>query len=158
MRDVHRGRCARSHDRPRVGIRAGVPRRGAIRGDSGPDSARRRIGAARFHGAMDALLDAVHSPGRSSERWTHPFGPMPGGDVRSARGIRRVVHGWDLATSTGQAWDPPDDVVAEVDAFARQAITRRDPRRRHVRRRGTGAGGCDAAAAVGGVQRSAVPE
>ena len=34
-----------------------------------------------------------------------------------------LVHGWDLATSTGQPWNLSDDLVAAVDGFARQAIT-----------------------------------
>jgi uncharacterized protein (TIGR03086 family) len=34
-----------------------------------------------------------------------------------------LVHGWDIATATGQPYDPPADVVSEVDAFARQAIS-----------------------------------
>jgi len=32
------------------------------------------------------------------------------------------VHGWDLATATGQPYRPPDALVADVGAFARQAI------------------------------------
>jgi uncharacterized protein (TIGR03086 family) len=38
-----------------------------------------------------------------------------------------LVHGWDLATATGQAYDPPTELVEEVDGFARQAIA--DPMR-----------------------------
>jgi hypothetical protein len=33
-----------------------------------------------------------------------------------------LIHGWDLATSTQQEWDPPASLVTEVDAFARQAL------------------------------------
>jgi uncharacterized protein (TIGR03086 family) len=33
-----------------------------------------------------------------------------------------LVHGWDLATATGQAYEPPDELVAAAAAFARQAI------------------------------------
>ncbi len=33
-----------------------------------------------------------------------------------------LVHGWDLATSTGQPYAPPDALVVEVDAFARRAV------------------------------------
>ena len=34
-----------------------------------------------------------------------------------------LVHGWDLATATAQPWAPSDELVAEVDAFARGAIS-----------------------------------
>ncbi|MGI8792524.1 MAG: hypothetical protein ACR2H3_05020 [Acidimicrobiales bacterium] len=34
-----------------------------------------------------------------------------------------LVHGWDLASATGQAYDPPADLVAAADAFARQAVS-----------------------------------
>jgi uncharacterized protein (TIGR03086 family) len=34
-----------------------------------------------------------------------------------------LVHGWDLAIASGQPYEPPDDVVAAVHAFARDAIT-----------------------------------
>jgi uncharacterized protein (TIGR03086 family) len=33
-----------------------------------------------------------------------------------------LVHGWDLATATAQPYRPPDDLVAEVDAFARTIL------------------------------------
>ena len=33
-----------------------------------------------------------------------------------------LVHGWDLATATGQPYEPRGALVAEVDAFARQAL------------------------------------
>jgi uncharacterized protein (TIGR03086 family) len=34
-----------------------------------------------------------------------------------------LVHGWDIATATGQSYEPSADIVAEVDAFTRQAIS-----------------------------------
>ncbi len=76
----------------------------------------------RFHGAMDALLGAVQSPGALQRTIDTPFGPMPGATFARLVAFDGLIHGWDLATSTGQAWNPPEDVVAEVDAFARQAI------------------------------------
>jgi uncharacterized protein (TIGR03086 family) len=72
---------------------------------------------------MTALLDAVQSPGALERTIETPFGPMPGAIFARLVAFDGLVHGWDLATSTGQAWDPPAEVVAEVDAFARQAIT-----------------------------------
>ena len=33
-----------------------------------------------------------------------------------------IVHGWDLATATGQSYDPPDALVAEVESFAREVL------------------------------------
>lgn len=76
----------------------------------------------RFQVAMDELLDAVQSPGALQRTIDTPFGPMPGSTFARLVAFDGLIHGWDLASSTQQAWEPPDDVVAEVDAFARQAI------------------------------------
>ncbi len=76
----------------------------------------------RFQLAMDALLDAVQSPGALERTIDTPFGPMPGATFARLVAFDGLIHGWDLATSTQQAWDPPEEVVTEVDAFARQAI------------------------------------
>ena len=77
---------------------------------------------ARFQVAMDALLDAVQSPGALERTIDTPFGPMPGRTFARLVAFDGLIHGWDLATSTQQPWDPPEVIVAEVDAFARQAI------------------------------------
>lgn len=79
--------------------------------------------ATRFDEAMAALLDAVHSPGALERTIQTPGGDMPGAVFARLVAFDGLVHGWDLASSTGQAWDLDDDLVAEVDAFARQAIT-----------------------------------
>jgi len=54
--------------------------------------------------------------------------PPPFGDVPAPVLVRFVafdfmVHSWDLATATGQTYTPPDDLVAEADAFAHQIIS-----------------------------------
>jgi uncharacterized protein (TIGR03086 family) len=76
----------------------------------------------RFQVALSALLDAVQSPGALDRTIDTPFGPMPGAVFARLVAFDGLIHGWDLATSTQQAWDPPADLVMEVDAFARQAI------------------------------------
>lgn len=90
--------------------------------DSGPSTSGDNSLPARFQAAMDALLDAVQSPGALQRTIDTPFGPMPGSTFARLVAFDGLIHGWDLATSTQQAWDPPEDVVAEIDAFARQAI------------------------------------
>ena len=78
---------------------------------------------ARFDSAMAALLDAVQSPGALDRTIHTPGGDMPGAVFARLVAFDGLVHGWDLATSTGQPWNLSDDLVAEVDGFARQAIT-----------------------------------
>jgi uncharacterized protein (TIGR03086 family) len=76
----------------------------------------------RFQTAMDALLEAVQTQGALERTIATPFGPMPGSVFARLVAFDGLIHGWDLASSTAQAWDPPDEIVTEVDAFARQAI------------------------------------
>ena len=72
---------------------------------------------------MDDLLAAVMSLGALERTIQTPFGPMPGAVFARLVAFDGIVHGWDLATATGQEWQPPEQLVAEVDAFAREAIT-----------------------------------
>jgi uncharacterized protein (TIGR03086 family) len=100
----------------------------AFRGDPAPQgSASTDAGNpdlnTRFQAALDALLEAVHSPGALERTIETPFGPMPGATFARLVAFDGLIHGWDLATSTAQAWDPPENVIGEVDAFARQALT-----------------------------------
>lgn len=78
---------------------------------------------ARFDSAMRDLLDAVQTVGALDRTIQTPGGEMPGATFARLVAFDGLVHGWDLATSTGQPWDLDDDLVAEVDSFARQAIT-----------------------------------
>lgn len=97
----------------------------AFRGESPPsaDAVDARGLGERFQMSMDALLDAVQSDGALERTIDTPFGPMPGAVFARLVAFDGLIHGWDLATATSQAWNPPDNVVAEVDAFAREAIT-----------------------------------
>ena len=77
----------------------------------------------RFGQAMADLLDAVHSPGAQDRIIAAPIGEVPGAVFARFVAFDGLVHGWDLATATGQTYAPAESLVAEVDAFARQALT-----------------------------------
>jgi uncharacterized protein (TIGR03086 family) len=77
----------------------------------------------RFHHAMAELVQAVRTPGAQDRTITAPFGEVPGHVFARFVAFDGLVHGWDLATATGQAYEPPEKLVGEVDAFARQALT-----------------------------------
>ncbi len=91
-------------------------------GDTEPESDD-ATATARFDTAMAELLDAVQSPGALDRTIQTPGGEMPGATFARLVAFDGLVHGWDLATATGQPWNLADDLVAEVDGFARQAIT-----------------------------------
>ena len=78
---------------------------------------------ATFPVAMAELRAAVHSPGALDRTIAAPFGDVPGETFARFVVMDGLVHGWDIATATGQPYDPPAGVVAEVDAFTRQAIS-----------------------------------
>lgn len=69
--------------------------------------------------AMDELLGSMHSPGAEDRTIAAPFGEVPAATFFRYVVFDGLVHGWDLATATGQAYEPREALVAEVDAFAR---------------------------------------
>lgn len=79
--------------------------------------------AATFAAAMAGLRAAVHSPGALERTIVAPFGEVPGETFARFVAMDGLVHGWDIATATGQPYDPPSAVVDAVDAFTRQAIS-----------------------------------
>lgn len=83
-----------------------------------------RVPAAEFRSTMDVLLEAVKSPGAMERTVSSPAGEMPGETFAVLVAFDGLVHGWDLASSTGQDYELPRAVVvAAVDDFARAAIT-----------------------------------
>ena len=90
----------------------------AATGESGGGSVHER-----WRLAMANLLDAVHSPGAQERTVSAPFGEVPGSVFARFVAFDGLVHGWDLATATGQPYAPSGDVVREVHAFAREALT-----------------------------------
>lgn len=67
--------------------------------------------AAEEPGAMDKVLS-----------FPAPFGDIPMEVFARFLAFDLTVHSWDLATATGQTFVPSDDIVAEVDGFARQLV------------------------------------
>ncbi len=81
------------------------------------------VPAAEFREVMDGLLAAVNSPGAMDRSMSTPMGDMPGSTFARLVAFDGLMHGWDLASSTGQAFDLPPQVIAAVDEFARSALT-----------------------------------
>ena len=71
---------------------------------------------------MVDLLDAVHSEGAAERTIAAPFGEVPGAVFARFVAFDGLVHGWDLATATNQPYAPDEELVREIDVFARQAL------------------------------------
>jgi uncharacterized protein (TIGR03086 family) len=99
----------------------------AFRGDDIPDVAAPpvygRVPAGEFRAAMEDLLAAVESPGAMERTISSPVGALPGETFARLVAFDGLVHGWDLASATGQRFDVPADLVEEIDGFARAALT-----------------------------------
>ena len=80
------------------------------------------VPAAAFRKVMDDLLDAVRSDGAMERTVQSPVGEMSGETFARLVAFDGLVHGWDIAAGTGQAYELPGCVVACVDEFARAAI------------------------------------
>jgi uncharacterized protein (TIGR03086 family) len=76
----------------------------------------------RWRAAMVDLLDAVHSEGAAERTIAAPFGEVPGAVFARFVAFDGLVHGWDLATATKQPYAPREQLVGEIDEFARQAL------------------------------------
>ena len=64
----------------------------------------------------------MHSPGAQDRTLHAPFGDVPGSMFARYTAFDGLVHGWDLSRATGLPYDPPDSLVAEVEAFAREIV------------------------------------
>lgn len=98
-----------------------------FRGEEPPEQAAPvtdgEVPAPEFRKVMDDLLDAVRSEGALERPIVAPVGEMPGETFARLVAFDGLVHGFDIARSASLSYDPPADVVAAVDAFARLAIT-----------------------------------
>ena len=77
---------------------------------------------AGFGPALAELAEAIHGPGALDRTIHAPFGEVPGATFARFVVLDGLVHGWDLATATGQPYSPPEALVAEVEGFAHQAL------------------------------------
>jgi uncharacterized protein (TIGR03086 family) len=68
---------------------------------------------AAWRDSAAALLAAFAAPGVLDRTFRSPFGAMPGAGLAGLRLTETLVHGWDLARSTGQS-PPFDDAVARA--------------------------------------------
>lgn len=78
--------------------------------------------AAVFDRVTADLIAAAHEPGALDRVLTVPFGDVPAPVLLQFIAFDLVMHSWDLATATGQAFAPPEELVAAADTFARAAI------------------------------------
>ena len=81
-----------------------------------------QVPAAEFRAAMTSLLDSVNAPGAMDRMIDAPFGRVPGSVFARFVAFDGLVHGWDLSLATDRAYEPPADVVADVSAFAHEAL------------------------------------
>jgi uncharacterized protein (TIGR03086 family) len=94
--------------------------RGASASDAPPPADDELV--ARFPAAMADLEAAIAAPGALERTIAAPFGEVDGESFARFVALDGLVHGWDLATSTGALYDPPAEVVDAVAAFAAEAV------------------------------------
>ncbi len=94
----------------------------AFRGTTAPAADPPADSLAAFGPALGELAAAMHEPGALDRTISAPFGQIPGETFARFVVLDGLVHGWDLATATGQRYEPPDTLVADVMAFAGGAL------------------------------------
>jgi uncharacterized protein (TIGR03086 family) len=75
-----------------------------------------------FGPTLTGLAAAMHSPGALDRAICAPIGEVPGATFARFVVLDGLIHGWDLATATGQPYEPPDALVAELEAFAHEFV------------------------------------
>ena len=77
---------------------------------------------AAFGPALQELSASITAPGALDRTVAAPFGDLPGETFARFVVLDGLVHGWDMATATRQAYEPPEALVAAADEFARGTI------------------------------------
>ncbi len=76
-----------------------------------------------FDGAISRFNAAVDQPGAMDRIVGLPFGQLPAAMVLELLKFDLLVHCWDLATATGQPFDPPADMVEHGLEAAKMIIS-----------------------------------
>jgi uncharacterized protein (TIGR03086 family) len=101
---------------------------GGLRGEPMPDELLPRpeiLGedpGEAYDKVMADFRAAIRSPGAMDRVLKVPFGEVPAPALIGFVAFDLMVHSWDVATATGQEYAPPDELVAEIDGFARQVV------------------------------------
>lgn len=77
---------------------------------------------AAVQSALGELGVSISAAGALDRTIQAPFGEIDGETFARFVVLDGLVHGWDLATATGQSFDPPSDLVAAVTEFAQQTL------------------------------------
>lgn len=72
--------------------------------------------------SLEDLFVAMHQPGALDRVIAAPFGEVPGDVFARFVVLDGLVHAWDLSVATGQSIRPQDELVAEVETFARTSV------------------------------------
>jgi len=83
----------------------------------------------QFRQASQAVLLAVEEPGALEQTVRVGMGPVPGSVAAHLALVEAIVHGWDIATSTGQSVRFEEDVVTEALEFSRGMMEQIPPGR-----------------------------
>jgi uncharacterized protein (TIGR03086 family) len=94
-------------------------------GDHAPTPDGSRIGA-DWRERIPARLDELASAWRESPAWggmTSAGGVDLPGEIAGLVALNEtIVHGWDIAVATGQAYSAPEDLVAAAQQFVQSAV------------------------------------
>jgi uncharacterized protein (TIGR03086 family) len=100
-----------------------APRHAAPPGDLPAEDLVGSDPAAAYAAGAAALLATAGAGDTLTRMHQTPFGEMPGPALAGFTTLDIAVHGWDLATATGQAADLDPELAAHVLAFAESSIT-----------------------------------
>jgi uncharacterized protein (TIGR03086 family) len=86
-----------------------------------PDAIGNDPGAA-FGAAAGRFVEGTNLPGAMERVLPLPFGAMTGRTFLRFVAFDLMIHTWDLATTLGEDPDIGDDIVGEIDGFARRVL------------------------------------